>query len=191
MAPFWLPKWLQKPSKINQKSFQNQIWSENCAFSKNSTSPRRDTHFGGSRVPKTLPKSTKNAPETDQKSNQNFDQFFNRFFNDFNSILGPFWAPFGLQNRLKWCAANPGRRSLEPTARQRRPGVPPGSQNGRQGPPQDPKMEPQGRQGPPQDPKMEPQGSPKSPKFYLLPPLRAPRAIKNNPRVYQHHSEHV
>ena len=31
-------------------------------FSKNSTSPRRDTHFGGSMVPKTIPKSIKNPP---------------------------------------------------------------------------------------------------------------------------------
>ena len=134
-APFWLPKWLQKPSKINQKSFQNQIRSENCAFSKNSTSPRRDTHFGGSRVPKTLPKSPKNAPETDQKSNQNFDGFFNRFFNDFSSILGPFWDAFGLKNRLKRGGGERVKGSFATTARRTRPGVPLGSQNGRQGPP--------------------------------------------------------
>ena len=92
-----LPKWLPNPQKIIQKSIQNRIWSERRDFLKNSTSPRprRDTHFGGSRVPKTLQKSPKNAPETDKKSNQKFDQFFNGFFNDFSSIWYPFGLPLG------------------------------------------------------------------------------------------------
>ena len=53
------------------------------------------------------------------------------------SILAPFWETlgisFGLQNLLKWSDPNPGRRPLEPPARQRRPGVPPDPQNGRPG----------------------------------------------------------
>ena len=165
LGAIWLPKWLPKSFKINQKSFQNQILYEKCDFSKNSTSPRRDTHFGGSEVPKTLPKSTKNTTEADQKSNQKFDGFFNSFFNDFSFIWAPCGAHFGRQNRLKRDAAERVKGSFATTARRTRPGVPLGSQNGRQGPPQDPKMEPQGRQGPPQDPKMEPQGSPKSTKI--------------------------
>ena len=51
---------------------------------------------------------------------------------------------FGLQNRLKWCAANPGRRSFKPPARQRRRGVPPDPQNGSPRPLQEPKMDPKG-----------------------------------------------
>ena len=96
---FWLPKWLPKPSKIIQKSFQNQVWSEKRDFLKNSTALKRDTHFWGSSVPKTLPKSTKNRPGTDQKSNQNFDRILNRFFNDFSSILVPKMTPKSFQ---KW-----------------------------------------------------------------------------------------
>ena len=62
-------------------------------------------------------------------------------------ILGEFWepfGPFGLHNRLKWCAADPGRRSLKPPARQRRPGVPPDRQKGRLRPLQEPKIHPKG-----------------------------------------------
>ena len=157
MVPVWLPKWLPKPSKINQKSIQNRIWSEKRDFSKNSTSPRRDTHFGGSRVPKTLPKSTKNAPETNQKSNQNFDRFFNRFFNDFSSIWAPCGAHLGRQNRLKRGNAERVGGSFATTARRTRPGVPPDPQNGRPRPPQDPKMD---FQGCPKTLKMIPKGTP-------------------------------
>ena len=53
-------------------------------------------------------------------------------------------APFRLQNRLKWCATDPGKRSLKPPARQRRPGVPPDPQKGRPRPLQEPKMDPKG-----------------------------------------------
>ena len=104
LARLWFPKWLPKPPKINKKSMQNGIWSEKCDFSKNSISPKRDTHFGGSRVPKTLQKSTKNAPGTDQKSNQNFDRNLNGFLNDFTfylgSRLGTRWAPKSLKTRV-------------------------------------------------------------------------------------------
>ena len=58
--------------------------------------------------------------------------------------MGAIWAPFGLPNRLKWCAANLGRRSLKPPARQRRPRVPPDPQSGSPRPLQEPKMDPKG-----------------------------------------------
>ena len=51
---------------------------------------------------------------------------------DFSSILGAFRAPFGRQNTLKWGRANILIGSLQPTARQRRPGVPQDPQNGTQ-----------------------------------------------------------
>ena len=66
------------------------------------------------------------------------DRFFDGFLIDFSSILGAFRAPFGRQNPLKWGGANLVIGSLQPTARQRRPRVPPDPQNGRPGVPQDP-----------------------------------------------------
>ena len=161
--------------KIAQKSIQNRIWSEKCDFSRNSTSPRRDTHFGGSRVPKTLPKSTKNAPETDQKSNQNFDGFFNRFVNDFSSIWTPCGAHFGRQIPLKRGAGERVKGSFAKTARRTRPGVPPEPQNERPRPPQDPKMD---FQGCPKTYKMIPKGAQGHPKTQKWTSKGAPRPSK-------------
>ena len=89
LIPKCSPKWHPKPSKIIQKSLQNRIWSEKRDFLKNSTSPTRELHFWGPRVPKTLPKLTKNTPRTTPKSDWNFDRILNRCFIDFGSILAP------------------------------------------------------------------------------------------------------
>ena len=84
-----------------------------------STSPTRDTHFRGSGVPKTPPKSTKNAPKAMQTPSRISHWFLHWFFMDFLSILGrlvaPFCdqqsilgrlvAPFCDQQRLKWVSA--------------------------------------------------------------------------------------
>ena len=56
----WFFHWfLVRPeaSQITRKSIQNRIYSEKRDFLKNSTSPTRELHFWGSRVPKILPKS--------------------------------------------------------------------------------------------------------------------------------------
>ena len=167
-----------KAAKIIKKSIPNRIWSEKHDFSKNSTSPRRDTHFGGSRVPQTLPKSTKNTPETDKKSNQNFDGFFNRFFNDFSSIWAPCGAHFGRQNPLKRGGGGKESRGLLRRLRAERV----------QEYPQNPKM---GAQGHHKTPKWTSKGAPRAPKWSLLAPLRAPRAIKNSPSVKQNLSKTI
>ena len=67
-----------------------------------STSLTRDTHFRGSRVPKTPPKSTNNAAKVPQKTRRFLHRFLNGFFIDFGSILGPMGGPSWSQNRLKW-----------------------------------------------------------------------------------------
>ena len=89
LAPKMAPKTINNQSKNHSKTKSGQ---KKLDVSKNSTSPKRDTHFGGSWVSKTLPKSIKNAAETDTKSNQKFDRILNVFFNDFSLILGAFWG---------------------------------------------------------------------------------------------------
>ena len=64
LGALWLPKWFPKAPQNATKSTKSQPKHENDEFLKMSTSLTRDTHFRGSRVPKTPPKSTKNAPET-------------------------------------------------------------------------------------------------------------------------------
>ena len=87
LVPAWLPKRLPKPSQIIHKSIQNRIGSEKHDFSKNSTSPRRDTHFGGSRVPKTLPKLQKPI-KNPTKISIEFSSIFYWFYLHFGSLLG-------------------------------------------------------------------------------------------------------
>ena len=85
----WCQKSVQKASKIIQKSIHNRIWSEKRDFLKNSTSPTRELHFWGFRLPKTLPKLIKNVPISTPKSDWNFDRILIRFFIVFGSILAP------------------------------------------------------------------------------------------------------
>ena len=62
----------------------------------------------------------------------------------FGFILGACWAPFLIQDRVKWADANPDRGLLEPTGRRRPPGVPPGPQNDSQMAPLRPHSDPKG-----------------------------------------------
>merc|ERR1712216_511068 len=102
------------------------------------------THFGGSRVPKPLPKSAKNCPETNQKSNQNFDRVFNRFVIDFSFIVQAFWATFRLRNRPKRGGHESHWGSLAKILRRTRPEVPHDPQNGPPRPPHELQMNIQG-----------------------------------------------
>ena len=99
LIPKCSPKWLPKPSKTTQKSIQNRIWPKKRDFLKNITSPTRELHFWGFRLPKTLPKLTKNGPRTIPKSDWNFDRILNWPFIDFGSILAPKIHPKWVQ---KW-----------------------------------------------------------------------------------------
>ena len=82
------PKTVQNQLKIHKKSTQNRIWLEKLDFSKNSTSPRRDTHFGGSRLPNTPPK-------VNQKGSRNQTQIQPKFRLKFIWILERFQLDFG------------------------------------------------------------------------------------------------
>ena len=74
------------------KSRKSQPTHEKNNFLKMSTSRTRNTHFQGSRVPKTLPKSTKNAPKVPQKSHRCLHRLLVCSF----LILAPCWDTLGL-----------------------------------------------------------------------------------------------
>ena len=102
MPPFLLPRRAPKASQNVTKSTKSQPKHEKDEFLKMSTSLTRDTHFRGSRVPKTPPKSTNNAAKVPQKTRRFLHRFLNVFFIDFGSILGPMGGPSWSQNPLKW-----------------------------------------------------------------------------------------
>ena len=109
-VPVWIPK---HPKSITN---QNRIWSEKRDFLKNSTSPKQDTHFGRSRVPKPLPTSAKHIVETNQKSNRHFESWMNLhwFWLHCATLLVPIFAK---QIVLKSGAAESHQRPLEVTWR--------------------------------------------------------------------------
>ena len=89
LMPKSSPKWFPEPSKITQKSIQNEIWSPKRDFLKNSTAPRRNAHFWGSWELKTIQKTIKNASGISQKCNQNYYCVFIRLLLDLCTILAP------------------------------------------------------------------------------------------------------
>ena len=105
LVPLWLPKWLPEAPQNLTNSTKSQPKHKKEDFLKMSTSPTRNTHFRGSRVPQTHPKSTKNTPKVPQKAHRFLDRFVDCFFLDFSFILGSPWNPIWCQNLLKWGAA--------------------------------------------------------------------------------------
>ena len=114
------------------KTKKNQPKQEKPYFLKMSVSCKRNTHVGGSRVPKHLPKPTKSIQKADQKSRLFLHGFLDWLCLHFRSILGPPgfpWrakvpkkAPQSHPKRTKK-AAKTGTESQEPPRTQNYPKI--------------------------------------------------------------------
>ena len=74
-----------------------------------SVSLKRNTHFGGSRVPKQLPKPTKSIQKADQKSRLFLHGFLDWLCLHFRSILGPPGLPWRAKVPKKAPQSHPKR----------------------------------------------------------------------------------
>ena len=128
---------------------------------------------------KNLPKIIKNGSETEGKSNKKADRFLSHFFTDFCSMLGPFWAPFGRQNRQKRGGPRKPPRLFGGDCAPKAP----------RGTPRPPKWIPTAPQDPQNDTQMAPQALQRQLKTPKMHPKSHPKTTKMTPRLLKSTSE--